>query len=109
MEELYPQELIDEYLRTIHELEESLSDKKEEIKELKQQLAEKGQEVKILKAMLETGEYWNKKYDDCQQQLALTEKALKLAREYMFNVMCADDVPFESWFIECAKNDWKPS
>ena len=44
-----------------------------------------------------------------KQQLALTEKALKLAREYMFNVMCADDVPFESWFIECAKNDWKPS
>lgn len=82
-----------------------------ELDQLKLQLAEKEKEkeVKILKAMLETGEYWNKKYDDCQQQLALTEKALKLAREYMFNVMCADDVPFESWFIECAKNDWKPS
>ena len=39
----------------------------------------------------------------------ILKKALKLAREYMFNVMCADDVPFESWFIECAKNDWKTS
>lgn len=84
---------------------------KQQIDSLRQQLEEKEKEkeVKILKAMLETGEYWNKKYDDCQQQLALTEKALKLAREYMFNVMCADDVPFESWFIDCAKNDWKPS
>lgn len=79
------------------------------IAELQQQLEEKDKEIEILKAKLETAEYWNKKYDDCQQQLALTEKALKLAREYMFNVMCADDVPFESWFIECAKNDWKPS
>lgn len=77
--------------------------------ELQKQLADKEQEVEALKAKLETAEYWNKKYDDCQQQLELTEKALKLAREYMFNVMCADDVPFESWFIECAKNDWKPS
>ena len=49
------------------------------------------------------------KNQQLKQQLELTEKALKLAREYMFNVMCADDVPFESWFIECAKNDWKPS
>ena len=80
------------------------------IAELQKQLEEKEKEVETLKAKLETAEYWNKKYDDCQQQqLALTEKALKLAREYMFNVMCADDVPFESWFIECAKNDWKPS
>ena len=81
----------------------------QQIAELQKQLKEKEKEVETLKAKLETAEYWNKKYDDCQQQLALTEKALKLAREYMFNVMCADDVPFESWFIECAKNDWKPS
>ena len=80
-----------------------------QIAELQKQREEKEQEVETLKAKLETAEYWNKKYDDCQQQLALTEKALKLAREYMFNVMCADDVPFESWFIECAKNGWKPS
>ena len=80
-----------------------------EVEELKQQLEEKDKEIETLKAKLETAEYWNKKYDDCQQQLELTEKALKLAREYMFNVMCADDVPFESWFIECAKNNWKPS
>ena len=86
-----------------------LEKKDQQIAELQKQLEEKEKEVETLKAKLETAEYWNKKYDDCQQQLALTEKALKLAREYMFNVMCADDVPFESWFIECAKNDWKPS
>ena len=86
-----------------------LNNQNQQIAELKKQLEEKEKEVETLKAKLETAEYWNKKYDDCQQQLALTEKALKLAREYMFNVMCADDVPFESWFIECAKNDWKPS
>lgn len=43
------------------------------------------------------------------EELEIYKKALTLAREYMFNVMCADDVPFESWFIECAKNNWKPS
>lgn len=86
-----------------------IGDQSKQIAELQKQLEEKEKEVETLKAKLETAEYWNKKYDDCQQQLALTEKALKLAREYMFNVMCADDVPFESWFIECAKNDWKSS
>ena len=93
----------------LNKQDKCIKELKEENKQLKQQLEEKEKEVETLKAKLETAEYWNKKYDDCQQQLALTEKALKLAREYMFNVMCADDVPFESWFIECAKNDWKPS
>ena len=96
----------DEMFKSGDTIIRSLTDK---IAELQKQLEEKEKEVETLKAKLETAEYWNKKYDDCQQQLALTEKALKLAREYMFNVMCADDVPFESWFIECAKNDWKPS
>lgn len=93
----------------LNKQDKCIKELEEENKQLKQQLEEKEKEVETLKAKLETAEYWNKKYDDCQQQLALTEKALKLAREYMFNVMCADDVPFESWFIECAKNDWKPS
>jgi hypothetical protein len=30
-------------------------------------------------------------------------KALELSREYMFNVMCADDVPSIEWFIKKAK------
>lgn len=30
-------------------------------------------------------------------------KALELSREYMFNVMCADDVPSIEWFIKNAK------
>ena len=38
-----------------------------------------------------------------RERLKLTEKALELAREYMFNVMCADDVPSKEWFIEKAK------
>ena len=49
------------------------------------------------------------KIADLAKQLETYKKALTLAREYMFNVMCADDVPFESWFIECAKNNRKPS
>lgn len=43
------------------------------------------------------------------RQLEIYKKALTLAREYMFNVMCADDVPSENWFIKCAKNNQKPS
>lgn len=34
-------------------------------------------------------------------------KALQLARKYMFNVMCAEDVPSEEWFIKCAKEGLK--
>lgn len=30
-------------------------------------------------------------------------KALELSREYIFNVMCADDVPSIEWFIKQAK------
>lgn len=43
------------------------------------------------------------------KKLEIYNKALTLAREYMFNVMCADDVPFENWFIDCAINNRKPS
>lgn len=46
---------------------------------------------------------------ELEGKLALTEKALKLAREYMFNVMCAEDVPTEHWFIYCAENNIDPS
>ena len=35
----------------------------------------------------------------------LLELALTKAREYMFNVMCADDVPSIDWFIQLAKED----
>ena len=49
------------------------------------------------------------KHKQLIEENEILKKALKLAREYMFNVMCADDVPFESWFIECAKNDWETS
>lgn len=34
-------------------------------------------------------------------------KALELSREYMFNVMCADDVPSIEWFIKNAKEMMK--
>ena len=55
-----------------------------EKEQLKQQLAEKGQEVETLKAKLETAEYWNKKYDDCQQQLTEKEKELEeINREFV--------------------------
>lgn len=37
------------------------------------------------------------------EKFKVLEKALKLSREYMFNVMCADDVPSVEWFIKCAK------
>ena len=37
------------------------------------------------------------------EKCKVLEKALKLSREYMFNVMCADDVPSVEWFIKCAK------
>lgn len=53
--------------------------------------------------------YQDQKIDNLKHRLALIEKALTLAREYMFNIMCADDVPFEEWFIYCAKNNMKPS
>lgn len=53
--------------------------------------------------------YQDQKIDNLKRQLTLTEKALTLAREYMFNVMCADDVPTEHWFVTCAENNWKPS
>lgn len=46
--------------------------------------------------------------DNNRREVEMLKKALKLAREYMFNVMCADNVPSEEWFIECAKNNTKP-
>ena len=44
---------------------------------------------------------------DENRERKITEKALSLARKYMFNVMCAEDVPSEEWFIKCAKEDLK--
>lgn len=117
----------------ISELNEQLAEKGQEVETLKakletaeywnkkyddcqQQHAEKDLRIEELESQYAYECECNKQFVECQneneelkQQLAVTEKALKLAREYMFNVMCADDVPFESWFIVCAKNDWKPS
>ena len=39
------------------------------------------------------------------KEIKIYKKALTLAREYMFNVMCAEDVPSEEWFIKCAKEE----
>lgn len=87
--------------------------KQEENQQLKQELDKYKETVQELQEnnskIFDECLYYRINYNELKQQLALTEKALKLAREYMFNVMCADDVPFESWFIECAKNDWKTS
>lgn len=47
------------------------------------------------------------KIADLETKLAEKDNALKLAREYMFNVMCADDVPSTEWFIKCAKEKLK--
>lgn len=52
-------------------------------------------------------DYFNQKMCENTKEIETLRKALTLAREYMFNVMCADDVPFEEWFIKCAKNNWK--
>lgn len=79
-EELYPQELIDEYLRTIHELEESLSDKKEEIKNLKHQLAVKDRALKLAGDVLRELNYktHNEFNVDFEEQfIAQAEKELK--------------------------------
>ena len=45
------------------------------------------------------------KIADLEAKLAESEKALKLCREHMFKVMCADDVPSEEWFIKCARKE----
>jgi hypothetical protein len=55
--------------------------KYDEVEELKNQSEEKEKEIEIYK------------------------KALTLAREYMFKVMCAEDVPSEEWFIEYSKEE----
>lgn len=46
-----------------------------------------------------------KEHKVLKQQLDEKSTALKLCREYMFKVMCAEDVPSEEWFIECAKEE----
>lgn len=48
----------------------------------------------------------NRFCEDCANELL--QKSLSLSRKYMSNVMCADDVPFEEWFIKCAINNWEP-
>lgn len=40
---------------------------------------------------------------DQSDLIDVLNKALELSREYMFNVMCADDVPSIEWFIKNAK------
>lgn len=40
-----------------------------------------------------------------ENELDIYKESLKLCREYMFKVMCAEDVPSEEWFIECAKEE----
>lgn len=59
------------------EIEFSMQDKNE----LRQQLAEKDKEIET------------------------KNTALKLCREYMFNIMCSEDVPSEEWFIKCANEE----
>ena len=60
----------------------------------------------------EEKEYTDMQYITCvlneqDQENAVLKKALSLARKYMFNVMCAEDVPSEEWFIKCAKEMMK--
>lgn len=60
----------------LYQVCEMLNQQYAKISDLEAKLAEKGQEVEMLKAKLETAEYWNKKYDDCQQQLAEKDKTI---------------------------------
>lgn len=56
--------------------------------ELRKENEQLKKELETLKAKLETAEYWNKKYDDCQQQLTeLKEKyyACQEARKLEIN------------------------
>lgn len=44
---------------------------------------------------------------DQSDLIDVLNKALELSREYMFNIMCADDVPSIEWFIKNAKEIMK--
>ena len=80
------------------------------IDNLKQQLATQENTItNLVEDNRASQEWYKKQLAEKEKELETYKKALTLAREYMFNVMCADDVPFESWFIECAKNNRKPS
>lgn len=46
-----------------------------------------------------------KKLLDLKREIKILDKALELSRKYMFNVMCADDVPSVDWFVKCADKE----
>ena len=90
----------------VDDVKKRLAEKDQRIAELEKQLEEKEKEVETLKAKLETAEYWNKKYDDCQQQLALTEKALKLACDNLYDInfqLYNTEMDFKEYFKQQAK------
>lgn len=92
-----------------------MSKKQKEIDNLLEKLEQVGKiQIEIEKKMRELQELNKLEVNikdleilNLKQQLGITQKALKLAREYMFNVMCAEDVPSEDWFIKCAEEDKK--
>lgn len=65
----------------------------------------KSQDIITIANQIEKERNLSQQVADLEAKLALTKKALQLAREYMFKVMCADDVPSEEWFIKCAKGN----
>ena len=88
------------------------------LKELKKQLEEKDKEIANLNFALrvEKDYYTNsyKQHERLKDKLGTMTtynqellRALDLMRKYMFNVMCADDVPSVDYFIKQAQEGVK--
>lgn len=88
------------------------------LKELKQQLEEKDKNIEALNYALKAEREYSKATYKQNQRIKhklgiITEynqellRALDLMRKYMFNVMCADDVPSVDYFIKQAQEGAK--
>lgn len=88
------------------------------LKELKQQLEEKDKNIEALNYALKAEREYSKVTYKQNQRIKhklgiITEynqellRALDLMRKYMFNVMCADDVPSVDYFIKQAQEGAK--
>lgn len=83
----------------VDEVTKVIDNKDQQIAELKQQV--KAKDILIDTYMSVVGTLTNAK--NLLKQLEIRDKALNLAREYMFKGMCSDDVPCVEWFIKCAE------
>ena len=92
----------DELYKSYTNLEKEYTKSRQQLAEKEVKLAEKEAELEDWKDGTIVEKLWH-----LERQLAEKDNALKLAREYMFNVMCADDVPSIEWFIKCAKEKLK--